>query len=430
MFNRYGKEGFPLRTKTMAPGKPGTAVKNLTKVMPAKVILAEEKRLPIVEKVRQQLALDESQYESFALELLHNLAHHCQYLPESSTMYYSQNGGLIDYALNRTDAALMLFEQYLLKNANDTLSDEQKLWQYALYSAALLQGIGKLQVDYSVKLYNQQGEFLKGWNPLLENFLKAPYYSYELEKGDTEELRKRLNLLLAKELMPKKGFTWIASNKDVLAVWLALLNEDFYSAGTLGAILIRADALAIQHYLEHFLDKALIPQNSSNPYGRMGTFAGGQPESAEFEQKAGLQFINWLKDALASKAIMINKAPLLMVPGGMLMNADLFKLFIREHPEFKNWLTVQNGLATLNLHRVDNSAHRNMKADMVLKNFSVVLPERFHQYDEKTGKSSSISAVELIAVSKNMALDASGKWQQHEARDEQLSFKSRLPRSV
>ena len=43
--------------------------------------------------------------------------------------------------------------------------------------------------------------------------------------------------------MPVSGFAWIASNPQVLAVWLALLNEDQRSAGTLGAILIRADAI-------------------------------------------------------------------------------------------------------------------------------------------------------------------------------------------
>ena len=61
------------------------------------------------------------------------------------------------------------------------------------------------------------------------------HYHFEfLPEGD-KDLRCRLNVLLARLLMPASGFAWIISNPQVLAVWLALLSEDARSAGTLGA---------------------------------------------------------------------------------------------------------------------------------------------------------------------------------------------------
>ena len=52
------------------------------------------------------------------------------------------------------------------------------------------------------------------------------YYKYEFEKLNRDVLRKRITRILVRQLMPKKGFLWIASNKDVMAVWLAILDDD------------------------------------------------------------------------------------------------------------------------------------------------------------------------------------------------------------
>ncbi len=146
--------------------------------------------------------------------------------------------------------------------------------------------------------------------------------------------------------MPASGFAWIASNPEVLAVWLALLNEDYRSAGTLGAILIRADAIAIQRYFLAFMARS--GARRSGRYGRAVTFTGGVPESiTEKEQAIGVEFIQWLIKSLDEGRIMVNKAPLFMVPGGMLMCPEMFQLFVREHPEYKNWQAIQNGFLSL-----------------------------------------------------------------------------------
>ena len=233
MFTRHDKKG------KLSQAKP---LKDLTRITPASLLLGEEKREALMGQIRELCALEEVSFDSLCLSLIHNFINHCQNLPES-TSYYSQLGGVLDHALHRTEAALSLFQQFLVLDAEAELSEEQKLWQYALLSAAVLQGAGKLFVDYIVGLYDNNGQFLKTWNPLLENFTTVgSYFSYEFQEEADEEFRRRLNLLIARLLMPASGFAWISSNPKVLAIWLALLNEDTYAAGTLGAILVRADA--------------------------------------------------------------------------------------------------------------------------------------------------------------------------------------------
>lgn len=394
------------------------SLKDLTRMITAAQLLAEDKRQILLKKLKDLSGLEELRYESLCATLIENLVDYCQSLPETANSYYSQPGGVVDYALNRTEAALSLFQDFMVQDQPDLLSEEQKLWQYALYSAAILKGIGKLFVEYKINLYDANGQLLKVWNPLLESLTNTgSYYDCELQKEADVEFRRRLNLLVARALMPASGFAWIASNPQVLAIWLALLNEDERSAGTLGALLIRADAIAIQRYINEVMVRNA---NRGGRYGRAGTFSGGVPESlAEKEQAAGIEFIHWLTKSLDEGRIMINKAPLFMVPGGMLLSQEMFALFVREHPEYKNWQAVQNGFLSLGLHsrgidgnatsRFEQAQNQQMHSGVVFSEYAVALPDSVEVHQINTGKVESMSATDLV----HKAQYSSGFTQQH-----------------
>lgn len=411
------------------------SIKELTRIITANQFLADDRRQTLLDKMRQLIYLEAPRYENLCHILVENLIQYCQSLPETANSYYSQPGGLVDHALNRTEAALSLFNEYTVHPRDNSLSEEQKLWQYALYSAAILQGIGKLFVDFRITLFDIKGHSLKEWNPLLEPMGNVDqYYAHEFQKEPEVEFRRRINLVLARTLMPTPGFNWIASNAEVLAIWLALLNEDERSAGTLGAILIRADAIAIQRYFTDFMFRP-AGANSGGRYGQMGTFAGGAETLLEKEQTAGLEFIQWMIKSLDEGKIMINKAPLFMVPGGMLLCQELFQLFVREHSEYKNWQAVQNGFLALGLHGkgVDGSVTSNyaqehnqqLQSGIVFSKYGLVLPASV-KVQHMSGKIHSVSAMELInnatyhtqltqknqvSASSLHTLNAAGQWQ-------------------
>ncbi len=396
MFQRYGKKGNTSQTKPL---------KDLTKIIPSEILLAEEKRDNLMKQIRNASALDEARFDSLSLSLVNNFGNHCQNLPDTYSSYYSQQGGLLDHALNRTEAALNLFQQYVILDEQGELSEDQSLWQYALFSAAILQGIGKLHIDYIVELYDNNGQLLKQWNPLLENLIEVgSYYNYEFQKESSEEFRRRLNLLIARYVMPASGFSWIASNSEVLAVWLALLNEDMEAAGTLGAILVRANAIAIQRYFNQFMLKAFGSRGSR--YGRVGTFTGVPESVSEIEQQIGIEFIQWLEKSLDGGKIMINKAPLFMVPGGLMITSEVFDRFMMENPEYKNKQAVQNGFLSLGLHRLgadgtpnsrfEQNSNQQMHSGILFANYAVALPANLQLHNMHTGKSVTISATELI----------------------------------
>ncbi|MBA2648342.1 MAG: TraI domain-containing protein [Legionella sp.] len=390
--------------------------------------LSEEKRPQLLQSMRALSSIETSQYDSLCTNLIEQLVNYCQKLPASTNTYYAQAGGLVDYALNRTEAALSLFKN-IVAPGSETLSPQQTLWQYALFSAGLLQNIGTLFVDYKINAFDVEGE-VKQWNPLELPLIHAGcQYDYELLKEPDVGFRHRLNLLLAKTLMPASGFSWIASNPQVLMVWLALLNEDYQGAGTLGLLLIRADAIALQRYFNDFLVNVKVQQN---PHGSVNTFIDSPvPSVLEKEQIVGLEFLQWLSQALETGKIILNKGPLIMVPGGLLMTQELFQMYLDES-SLKSQEKVQKGFLSLGLYvlgadgrailRFDQGPNKGMVNGIVFAKYSMVLPNATKinskeslspiEVTNKVLHSSQYTQKPVIAVAPPIrTLASSGQWQ-------------------
>ena len=404
MFNQKEKR---VRTASIKP------LKDLTAVVAATQLLSTDKRQVLIQTISKLSDLEPKRFKSLGHNLVHQLADHCQNIPETSNSYYALPGGILDYALNRTDVALQLFRQYMVQAEGAELSEIQRLWLYAMLSASLLKDIGKLQIDYAVVAFDAHGQQLKSWNPLLESLIAAgSYYQFEFQADNDDKiaLRRRFNLLIARLLMPQEGFAWIASNPEVLAVWLALLSDDWQSAGTLGAILVRADAMAIQRYFNESMIQHVSRRGTRA--ARIGTFVDTSPEAIiAKEQMLGVEFIKWMTASLEGGQLMINKAPLLMVPGGLLICADAFKLFIRAHPEYKNWLSVQVGFESLKLHRLNPNGealsrfeqvnNQQMHEGVLFENYAIALPQAVKMHNLFTGKEVRVSAIEAILLAES-----------------------------
>lgn len=103
---------------------------------------------------------------------------------------------------------------------------------------------------------------------------------------------------------------------------------------------------------------------------------------------------------------MINKAPLLMVPAGLVMCQEMFQLFVQHHPEYKNWQAIQKGFLSLGLHqvnkdgsfisRVEQVNNQQMYSGVVVTEFAVALPETVEVVHVNTGRVEKVSATELI----------------------------------
>ena len=398
MFTRY----IPKKSNT----KKTVPLTDITLFKSCEVLLADDRRQRLISDIQKNCGFEPDRFTLLHATLIESLIKHLQLLPETANSYYAHLGGMLDNALNRTEAAMALFRQFVIVGAKEQYSEDQKLWAFALFSAALLQGIGKLYVDFTIKRHDKSGKIIAQWNPLLDALTaEGAGYTYTFEKETSVDFRKRLNLLIAKLLMSEEGFAWVASDSKVLAVWLALLNEDYASAGTLGALLIRADGIALRRYFQLHVE-----QGRSHLPARKGSmpFAGGVPLSVdERSNRAGMEFLQWLYEALEAGKLVFNQPPLVISRGGVVLSSDIFKMFLKQSPLYKTWIAVQNGLLSLGLHevgpegqvefRVENAAEGSSAIEgIILKNFAVVLPEQVHFLQVAQATNLELPAVEFI----------------------------------
>ena len=418
------------RPKRSPVGIKAQSVSSLTRLIAVDVLLKEAKYQPVLNRIASLMSLEKPRFGVLCTALFRQLLAYCEALPESSGRYYTERGGVFEYALQRTEAALSLFMSHTLVEEGKDLSDEQQCWQYALFSAAMLYGIGKLYLDYHIALHDAHGGYLTDWNPLLGDLVsQGEYYQCKILHEPQVEFRSRVNILLAHLIMPKEGFEWIASHPAIFEVWLALLQEDTQGARVLGAILEHAEARALQHAIEDML----LRQEKSTKTRSFGAFERGEKVSVkDLAHQAGAEFIQWMKEKLERGELIFNKTPLTLVSTGVVMGDEVFKWFVREHPEYKNWQAVRQGFLSLGLHDVNGA-----KDQVSFSRFGVALPEKVQFFNSQTQHTAWVSATALLhfalhgsrlaggesteqAMTLNQ-LNAKGSWQNEATADSFLN---------
>lgn len=391
----------------------------IQRVLTAHQLLLSEKHQAHMAEFRQFLGLDEARFNLYCQKLVMVLASYLQEIPETRNSYFSTKGGFLNHAMNRCSAALKACRAYFISDEHspvEKLSEQQLTWLYCLFSAALLRGIGKLLIDFNIDVFDAVGVCLGRWQPLMGPLVEqgASFYDYDFDVPHHESFKKRVTVSLAIKIMPAEGLKWLSSDKEILAVWLGLLEEDSRAAGTLGIVLDKADALVINRY---FHEQALSAFSKEAEAGlghfssNGGPFGGGENPAHAIKEgeipAAGLEFIKWLSKSLGTAQLMVNKAPLFAVPGGLLMSPDMFKLFVREHPQFKNWQLVQQAFLKMQLHTLGNDGNPTQRflqekanqqcTGIVLGAMAVVLPEKFSIINLANGTQSMTTPQGLLS---------------------------------
>jgi len=323
----------------------------LFSVLRPETLLSDPKRSENIKTIKINLGFSESDFAQLVQPLLNEVAIGCQLLPSTEHRFYAALGGLLDFAIYRAHAAMLIFRQSILPPDTHDLSTEQTLWAYVLVTASLLRGLGIICTDYKVDCYHNNGFYTGLWQPLWERFLdRSTCYTFDFHSEDTENLKAYITPFLARLWMPATGFNLIAANPEMFLNWLKLLQEENDGLNILQAILERAEAIAWQYFAK--IACAGLPAGFNPDYNRLSSFS--QPSDNQISlDLIGVQFLLWLKENLARGNLALNENHLKFTTEGLSIDAEIFKLFCQQNSQFKNWRLIQQGVISLNLHDKD-----------------------------------------------------------------------------
>ncbi len=394
----------------------------LSPVLSPKVILSDERRSELVKNIFQNSGLSATRVNQALTPLLDELAGACQLLPSHQHIFYTQSGGLIDYALYRAQAAMFLFKQTVLSYEQQELTEAQARWSYVLLSAALLRGMGCIYTDFNIDLYNSEGHPLGELQPLFERFVdRADYYLHQQVSDVHDELRAHITPLIARIWMPQNGMSWISEDKEAFLTWLKLLQEEHEGLHMLEAILERAESLAWQELAK--LSLSHMPTMNITPDTRIPSFVDQSINDTLNLHAIGLQFIKWLNENLARGQMLINQMPILALQHGLLISPDAFRWFMQHHPQYRNWRLIQQGLMSLGIHDMD----ANHPEGLVIKNIGLLLPKEVICKQMNNNQHVKVESMHLTTFNQwknytsgkhietelfNKQLDAQGQWQE------------------
>lgn len=236
------------RQKTLSPPLASSKhfpVLGLIALETAEQLLQHPHRQALLCQIASLTSLPEQHFVDFVQIAITNFTRFVQRLPTSEAHHHARLDGMLDYGLQITATALLIRRGHLLPQGAEPeeIARKQDVWTYAILTAALLHDVGKLVVDRVVTLHDAQGKAIGPWTPWagpMDAIKACAGYRIEFSRNREPKLQERVTPLIVHHLLPPCALSWLASDPEAFATWLAAITGDYNHAGLLGEIICQA----------------------------------------------------------------------------------------------------------------------------------------------------------------------------------------------
>ena len=223
-------------------------------VQNADTLLAPSYRQETIHRIEELTRLPSQHHAALVQVAIENYAAFVQQLPASEAHHHAGRGGMLDHGLEVLRQALLVRRGRLLPigGAPEQVAQQHDIWTYAVAMAALLHDLGKPAVDQKITLYRGNGQRLGIWDPWAGPMTRVGHcHGYTLDYCRNRQYRshERAAPLLVHHILPSRGLSWIASEPQVFAQWLATISGNMDEAGALGEIIQEADGISVARNL-------------------------------------------------------------------------------------------------------------------------------------------------------------------------------------
>lgn len=293
-------------------------------------LLTSKTAVEALKTIKQYAHIPHDSYLALCEPLTHAVAEYLQKIPYFIKYKDKRLQSFLSVALVRSANSLKIYHEKEAANTRYTKKHhhaQNALFNYALFSAALLVNIGKVFSIYRIAITDENGSLQSMWVPfsgsLKEN---AAFYKVQKQISPDPILPNYLTALIAQNLMPKAGLDWIASDEEILKMWLAILHGEEAYSGTLGHIISLSEQKIasledIELQTEEELEEVLVEDEEN--------------ENSESHDKALEDFKKWLEDKIDAGDDLSEKVN--VSEKELVVTKDLIKEFYGQFPLHKGW---------------------------------------------------------------------------------------------
>lgn len=249
-------------------------------VISAHRLLSQAGHQKIINNIKKHIAINELRFEILYEPLINNFVEYVQILPDVGKR---SNEQLMNVGIER---AFYITSQYIKDHGEDT----DYAYVFALFSAALLLDVGRVDYRRNIMICNKNGVFLKEWQPLICGglFAEGDFFKVRESVNYSDRLINTITPLLAQKIVSEIGILCLREQPELLSSWLSILARDDSDDGDLTS--------DIKIYNKKFHDN------------RKKILQDVLVDSILIESlMAGEEFWKWLKKGLKDKTISINK---------------------------------------------------------------------------------------------------------------------------
>ena len=230
----------------------------LLPIHPGKHLTQNPKIIHLISKLKEMVYTPDTQFDSLYLQSLENFADYVQQLPSRRNFHFNQTNGMLLLGFLRAFQTIRLYREHtsVKSYARDKVPANIALWSYALYTAALLLGVGEIYATYWVSLCDAHGEFKQRWQPKLGPMTQSneTHYRYTFEQETRDAVANLDTLVVAEKILPAEGLAWIASDKYVYELWSAILTGDPGRAGPFAGFIIPTEDILLEQHRDLMQD--------------------------------------------------------------------------------------------------------------------------------------------------------------------------------
>jgi hypothetical protein len=293
-----------------------------TELMPClsgEALCRQPKIQPLLQELKALVSAPADVYQQLYRVTCNAFAEFCQAMP--FTLQQPEPYGLLQRQFTLAITALKLRRGRMLPQHSESecIAEQEPLWTYAVFTAALFTGLTRLQQDRDIALYRSGSEKI-GQGSVLAGSLFEPKTYYKVSKPLEQNTQliepSHYIALLVGRIIPAYALRWLTHYPSVFSSWWQAITVGMHAEKKDGLLqLIAHAAEKIDYPLQE--EKGNVEKNAST--------------SSPLQALKDLT--HWLQQLYQTQGCETQKEGLLRVPSGLFIDRKRLPDFLMAYPE-------------------------------------------------------------------------------------------------